>query len=82
MTLALLSQESAEVRGCFVLLRRLQEQLQRGLPDGMSVAELSMGMSGDFEAAIEEGATTVRIGQALFGSRSLPDSHYWPEGGV
>lgn len=82
MTLALLSQESAEVRGCFVLLRSLREQLQRSLPDGMSMDELSMGMSGDFEAAIEEGATTVRIGQALFGARNLPDSHYWPEGGV
>ena len=40
--------------------------------------ELSMGMSGDFELAIREGATIVRIGQALFGARTLPDSHYWP----
>jgi hypothetical protein len=37
-----------------------------------------MGMSGDFEIAIEEGATVVRVGQALFGARPLPDSHYWP----
>ena len=37
-----------------------------------------MGMSGDFEIAIEEGATVVRVGQAIFGARPLPDSHYWP----
>jgi hypothetical protein len=37
-----------------------------------------MGMSGDFEIAIEEGATVVRVGQAIFGARALPDSHYWP----
>jgi hypothetical protein len=37
-----------------------------------------MGMSGDFEIAIEEGASVVRIGQAIFGARALPDSHYWP----
>ena len=35
-------------------------------------------MSGDYEIAIEEGATVVRVGQAIFGSRALPDSHYWP----
>lgn len=39
---------------------------------------LSMGMSGDFEIAIAEGATIVRVGQAVFGPRSLPDEHYWP----
>ena len=37
-----------------------------------------MGMSGDFEIAIEEGATVVRVGQAIFGARAVPDSHYWP----
>ena len=36
-----------------------------------------MGMSGDFEIAVEEGATVVRVGQEIFGSRRLPDSHYW-----
>ena len=40
---------------------------------------LSMGMSGDFEAAIEGGSTCVRVGQAIFGARATPDSHYWPE---
>jgi uncharacterized pyridoxal phosphate-containing UPF0001 family protein len=41
---------------------------------------LSMGMSGDFEIAIEEGATEVRIGTAIFGRRPHGDDYYWPEG--
>jgi len=48
------------------------------MPDGVVLDELSMGMSGDFEIAIEEGSTVVRVGQAIFGARSIPDSHYWP----
>ena len=40
---------------------------------------LWFGWSGDYEIAIEEGATVVRVGQAIFGARALPDSHYWPE---
>ena len=78
MTLALFSADAARVRQCFVVLRTLRDQLAQDLPEGMSMAELSMGMSGDFEIAIEEGATVVRVGQAIFGARSLPDSHYWP----
>ena len=35
-----------------------------------------MGMSGDFEIAIEEGATVVRVGQAIFGARAMPDAYY------
>lgn len=78
MTLALLSSETARVRQCFVRLRTLRDRLQDHLPAGMGLHELSMGMSGDFEIAIEEGATVVRVGQAIFGARALPDSHYWP----
>lgn len=37
-----------------------------------------MGMSGDFEITMEEGSTVVRIGQAIFGARSITDSHYRP----
>src|SRR3546814_11902202 len=37
-----------------------------------------MGMSGDFEIAIEEGATVVRVGQAIFGAHAMPDAYYWP----
>ena len=74
MTLALFSDDTAAVRACFQRLRALREQTP-GLEDAR---ELSMGMSGDFETAIEEGATVVRVGQAIFGPRPLPDSHYWP----
>ena len=38
-----------------------------------------MGMSGDFELAIEEGSTIVRVGQAIFGARKVADSAYWPD---
>lgn len=78
MTLALFSAEAERVRACFVRLRELRDQLRQQAPDGMALDELSMGMSGDFEIAIEEGATVVRVGQAIFGARAVPDSHYWP----
>jgi pyridoxal phosphate enzyme (YggS family) len=78
MTLALFSGEAERVRRCFVLLRTLRDQLQQSAPAGIELNELSMGMSGDFDIAIEEGATVVRVGQAIFGARALPDSHYWP----
>lgn len=78
MTLALLSEESARVRDCFVLLRNIRDRLSTHFPE-MELNELSMGMSGDFELAIAEGATIIRIGQALFGARQYPDSHYWPK---
>lgn len=76
MTLAILSGEDARVRSCFRLLRELRDQAWDA--DLAGAGELSMGMSGDFEAAIEEGATVVRVGQAIFGARSTPDSMYWP----
>ncbi len=78
MTLALFSAETERVRRCFILLRELRDRLQQSAPAGMELDALSMGMSGDFEIAIEEGATVVRVGQAIFGARSLPDSYYWP----
>lgn len=78
MTLARFDPDLAVVRPCFQRLRLLRDQLQSDAPQGMSLQELSMGMSGDFACAIEEGATLVRIGQAIFGARALPDSHYWP----
>jgi len=78
MTLALFSSDAARVRECFMLLRTLRDRLRQEAPAGITLEELSMGMSGDFEIAIEEGATVVRVGQALFGARALPDGHYWP----
>ena len=79
MTLALFSAAPEQVRACFVRLRQLREQLRQSAPAAVQLDELSMGMSGDFEIAIEEGATVVRVGQAIFGTRSVPDSHYWPD---
>ena len=80
MTLALFSSDMERVRACFVRMRELREVLLQEAPDGLSFEELSMGMSGDFEVAIEEGATLVRVGQSIFGARELDDSHYWPSG--
>jgi len=78
MTLALFSSETERVRQCFILLRKLRDRLRQSAPDGIALDALSMGMSGDFEIAIEEGATVVRVGQAIFGARPMPDSVYWP----
>ena len=63
----------AEVRACFRALRELRDRLRLDLPAGVSLDRLSMGMSGDFELAIEEGSTEVRIGTAVFGARSYPE---------
>ena len=76
MTLAILSTEPDEVHGCFRLLRQLRDEANS---QGHDLSKLSMGMSGDFPIAIAEGATEVRIGTAIFGSRPYPDSYYWPE---
>ncbi len=81
MTLALFSADATRVRSCFVLLRELRDKLRQEAPDGIELEELSMGMSGDYEIAIEEGATVVRVGQAIFGARPTPDAHYWPNAG-
>ncbi|KRG62929.1 hypothetical protein ABB26_14740 [Stenotrophomonas humi] len=78
MTLALFSAEAERVRACFVRMRELRDRLRQDAPASVALDELSMGMSGDFEIAIEEGATVVRVGQAIFGARAVPDSHYWP----
>lgn len=78
MTLAVFSSDAARVRQCFRVLHGLRERLRQDGPCGLVFDELSMGMSGDFEIAVEEGATVVRVGQAIFGARALPDSHYWP----
>lgn len=78
MTLALFSADTGRVQACFQRLRGLRDRLRQDAPSGVSLDELSMGMSGDFELAILEGATVVRVGQAIFGPRALPDSYYWP----
>jgi uncharacterized pyridoxal phosphate-containing UPF0001 family protein len=67
MTMAPLVKEAEAARPYFTKLRELRDRLagQVGIP----LATLSMGMSGDYEVAVEEGATLVRVGSALFGGR-------------
>ncbi len=66
MTMAPFVEDPEEVRWVFRRLRELRDEISRDFP---KVKELSMGMSNDFEVAIEEGATFVRIGTAIFGRR-------------
>jgi pyridoxal phosphate enzyme (YggS family) len=66
MAMARLAGSPDETRSDFAALRQLREQLVASCPPQISLDELSMGMSGDFEIAIEEGATMVRVGSALF----------------
>lgn len=61
--------DAEEVRPYFRRMRELYEQIDQLQLPGVSMAELSMGMSGDFEVAVEEGATLVRVGTAIFGER-------------
>ena len=68
MTIAPLVQDPEEVRPVFRNLRLLRDQLRAELPD-CSWQHLSMGMTDDYIVAIEEGATIVRIGRAIFGER-------------
>jgi PLP dependent protein len=68
MTVAPLDNNPETARGCFRRLRTLRDELTRQYPR-IDLQELSMGMSGDFEIAIEEGSTLVRVGTALFGAR-------------
>lgn len=79
MTIGLLSAEVEKVRKCFRLLKDIQQQIIALQIPNVDMQELSMGMSGDLEAAIAEGATIVRVGTAIFGTRPTPDSYYWNE---
>jgi uncharacterized pyridoxal phosphate-containing UPF0001 family protein len=67
MTVAPLAADPEQARGAFRRLRELRQDLARQLD--WPLPELSMGMSNDFEVAIEEGATQVRVGTAIFGAR-------------
>jgi pyridoxal phosphate enzyme (YggS family) len=68
MTIAPLVANPDEARPVFRALRELRDRIER--ETSISLAELSMGMSDDFEVAIEEGATMVRVGRAIFGDRT------------
>jgi pyridoxal phosphate enzyme (YggS family) len=69
MTVAVFSDDQGEVAACFARIQELQRRLRHLDAAPGRYDELSMGMSGDFELAIAHGATTVRVGQGLFGSR-------------
>lgn len=79
MTIGLFSAETEKVRPCFKLLKKLQQQIIRQNIPNVEMQELSMGMSSDLETAVEEGATIIRVGTAIFGKRIYPDSYYWNE---
>jgi pyridoxal phosphate enzyme (YggS family) len=69
MTIALYSEYPEKVRPCFKLLREIYEEAQTYSLENADISILSMGMSSDFEIAIEEGSNMVRIGTAIFGER-------------
>jgi pyridoxal phosphate enzyme (YggS family) len=68
MTIGPVTMDPDETRRCFRRLFALRQKIRRST--GLALPELSMGMSGDFEMAIEEGATVVRLGTVLTGTRS------------
>jgi pyridoxal phosphate enzyme (YggS family) len=70
MTVAPFARDPEKVRPVFRRLREIKAQCEQSL--GVSLAHLSMGMSGDFEVAVEEGATMIRLGSALLGERPAP----------
>jgi pyridoxal phosphate enzyme (YggS family) len=73
MTIGPLTDDMDQVRKAFIQLRELEDLLNSQLPEAVHpLIELSMGMSGDFEIAIEEGSTMLRLGTVLFGPR-----HSW-----
>ena len=67
MTMSALTEDTGEQRRAFRKLRELRDAAER---EGHRVPELSMGMSGDYQVAAEEGATMMRLGTVLFGERS------------
>lgn len=69
MTIGLFEADSQETRVFFQDLRKLRDDLAKDIPKGIILNELSMGMSQDFEIAVEEGATMVRVGREIFGER-------------
>jgi uncharacterized pyridoxal phosphate-containing UPF0001 family protein len=70
MTIAPMTEFPEENRVYFRELRNLAVDIARKNIDNVDMYELSMGMTGDFEVAIEEGATMVRVGTGIFGARN------------
>ena len=70
MTIGAHVADEAIVRASFARLRNLQEDVARSARTAVQMDYLSMGMSGDFEWAVEEGANLLRLGTAIFGARA------------
>jgi len=79
MTIGLFSDDVNLTRPCFKELYKIKKEAEGLGCLKVKSLELSMGMSGDFEIAIEEGATIIRVGTSIFGKRIYPDSYYWNE---
>lgn len=69
MTVGAFLPDPEDVRPCFRRLRELRNAIEEAVIPGVSMEHLSMGMTNDYEVAIEEGATIVRVGRAIFGER-------------
>jgi uncharacterized pyridoxal phosphate-containing UPF0001 family protein len=72
MGMATFTENHQQVRKEFKVLKNLFEKVKAddSLPENVQMQELSMGMSGDYEIALEEGSTMIRIGTTIFGSRN------------
>jgi len=70
MTIPPMQSDPEASRKYFVLLRELRDQLAKQVIENIRLDELSMGMSNDYKVAVQEGATLVRVGTAIFGDRS------------
>jgi hypothetical protein len=73
MTVPPYTENPEDGRPYFCRLRELRDELRKR--SGLALDQLSMGMSHDFEVAIEEGSTCVRVGTAIFGTRAYPETH-------
>ena len=78
MTIGLFTKDEVKIRKCFKVLKEIYGEVVKEGIDRVHMKYLSMGMSGDYQIAIEEGANMVRIGTAIFGARNTPDAYYWP----
>jgi pyridoxal phosphate enzyme (YggS family) len=78
MTIGLFTKDEVKIRKCFKSLKGINDNIIKEGIDRVQMKYLSMGMSGDYQIAIEEGANMVRIGTAIFGARNTPDAYYWP----
>lgn len=82
MTIGLFTDDIELARPSLRRLRELRDEIHELNLEDVEMTELSMGMTGDLEVAIEEGSTIIRVGTAIFGARQTTDAYYWPESGT